>query len=60
MAGDLGLLKLVGRLNTGDPRAVGEEDEVRELLARYDPWAGLAATYLLHARLDALPLPVGH
>jgi 3-methyladenine DNA glycosylase/8-oxoguanine DNA glycosylase len=58
MAGDLGLLKLVGRLRTGSPHEVGDEDEVRELLARYDPWAGLAATYLLHARLDALPLPV--
>ncbi len=56
MAGDLGLLKLVGRLRTGDPREVGDEAEVRELLARYDPWAGQAATYLLRARADQLPL----
>jgi 3-methyladenine DNA glycosylase/8-oxoguanine DNA glycosylase len=46
-AGDLGFLKLVGRLRTGDPYARASEDEVRALLARYDPWAGLAGVYLL-------------
>lgn len=46
-AGDLGFLKLVGRLRSGgDPRARAEEDEVREFFARFDPWAGQAAAYL--------------
>ena len=46
-AGDLGFLKLVGRLRTGNPRAVGTEEEVRELFARYHPWSGLAGAYAL-------------
>ena len=47
-AGDLGLLKLAGRLlSGGDPRAVAQEDQVRELFAPYDEWAGLAAVHLL-------------
>jgi 3-methyladenine DNA glycosylase/8-oxoguanine DNA glycosylase len=45
-AGDLGFLKLVGRLRTGNPHARAEEDEVREFFARFDPWAGQAAAYL--------------
>jgi 3-methyladenine DNA glycosylase/8-oxoguanine DNA glycosylase len=46
-AGDLGLLKLVGRiLSGGDPRAVAEEGQVRELFARYGEWAGLAAVHM--------------
>ncbi len=46
-AGDLGFLKLVGRLKSGgNPRARAEEDEVREFFARFDPWAGQAAAYL--------------
>jgi 3-methyladenine DNA glycosylase/8-oxoguanine DNA glycosylase len=49
-AGDVGLLKLVGRLlSGGDPRARAEEHEVRRLFAAYDGWAGLAATHLLSA-----------
>ncbi len=45
-AGDLGLLKLVGRLlSGGDPRAVAEERQVRELFAPYGEWAGLAAAH---------------
>jgi 3-methyladenine DNA glycosylase/8-oxoguanine DNA glycosylase len=48
-AGDLGYLKLVGRLRTGNPRARAQEAEVRELLAPYEPWCGLAGTYLLAA-----------
>ncbi len=56
-AGDLGLLKLVGRLAGGDPRARATEDEVRERFARYDRWAGLAS---LHAmRVPAPPLCAG-
>jgi 3-methyladenine DNA glycosylase/8-oxoguanine DNA glycosylase len=46
-AGDLGLLKLVGRLRTGDPRSRATEEEVVELFAPYEPWAGLAAVYAM-------------
>jgi 3-methyladenine DNA glycosylase/8-oxoguanine DNA glycosylase len=42
-AGDLGLLKLVGRaLSGGDPRARAQEADVREFFAPYGEWAGLA------------------
>ena len=45
-AGDLGLLKLVGRiLSGGDPRARASEEQVRELFAPYGEWAGLAAVH---------------
>jgi 3-methyladenine DNA glycosylase/8-oxoguanine DNA glycosylase len=45
-AGDLGLLKLVGRrLSGGDPRARAEEHEVRTFFADYGEWAGLAAVH---------------
>lgn len=47
-AGDLGLLKGVGRLlGGGDPRALAREEHVRELFAPYGQWAGLAATHFL-------------
>jgi 3-methyladenine DNA glycosylase/8-oxoguanine DNA glycosylase len=46
-AGDLGYLKLVGRLTTGNPRAIADEAEVRGFFADYAPWAGLAAQYLI-------------
>ena len=40
-AGDLGLLKLVGRLlSGGDPRRRATEQQVRELFAPYGEWAG--------------------
>jgi 3-methyladenine DNA glycosylase/8-oxoguanine DNA glycosylase len=46
-AGDLGLLKLVGRLlSGGDPRARAQEVEVREFFAPYGEWAGLAAAHM--------------
>jgi DNA-3-methyladenine glycosylase II len=46
-AGDVGLLKLVGRkLSGGDPRARAEEHEVREYFAGYGEWAGLAAVHM--------------
>ena len=49
-AGDVGLLKLVGRLlSGGDPRARAQEHEVREFFAPYGQWAGLAATHLYAA-----------
>jgi 3-methyladenine DNA glycosylase/8-oxoguanine DNA glycosylase len=45
-AGDLGLLKLVGRaLSGGDPKARAEEHQVREFFAPYGEWAGLAAAH---------------
>jgi 3-methyladenine DNA glycosylase/8-oxoguanine DNA glycosylase len=47
-AGDLGLLKLVGRLlSRGDPRALASEQQVREFFAPYGEWAGLAAAHML-------------
>ena len=55
-AGDLGYLKLVGRLRGGDPRARATEDEVRELFAPYAPWSGLAGLHALHGAGDAAAL----
>jgi 3-methyladenine DNA glycosylase/8-oxoguanine DNA glycosylase len=46
-AGDLGYLKLVGRLATGNPRARATEEEVRAFFAPYEGWAGLAGAHLL-------------
>jgi 3-methyladenine DNA glycosylase/8-oxoguanine DNA glycosylase len=47
-AGDLGLLKLVGRvLSGGDPKAVAEEGQVRDFFAPYGEWAGLAAAHAM-------------
>jgi DNA-3-methyladenine glycosylase II len=49
-AGDLALLKLVGRaLSGGDPYARAEEAQVREFFAPYEGWAGLAAVHMLAA-----------
>ena len=45
-AGDLGYLKLVGRITTGHPKARATEDEVREFFAPYGEWKGLAGEYL--------------
>jgi 3-methyladenine DNA glycosylase/8-oxoguanine DNA glycosylase len=46
-AGDLGLLKQVGRrLSGGDPRARATEEDVRSCFAPYGRWAGLAAVHL--------------
>lgn len=47
-AGDLALLKLVGRLlSGGDPYARADEQQVRDFFAPYGEWAGLAATHLI-------------
>ncbi len=47
-AGDLGLIKLVGRqLAAGDPQARAGEEQVREFFAPYGPWAALAAEHML-------------
>ena len=45
-AGDLGFLKLVGRLTTGHPQARADEAEVRGFFERYGAWEGLAGEYL--------------
>ena len=56
-AGDVGYLKLVGRLLTGNPRArVGEED-VTSFFAPYAPWQALAGAYAFRAR-PAAPVPL--
>jgi 3-methyladenine DNA glycosylase/8-oxoguanine DNA glycosylase len=53
-AGDLNLLKLVGRWRSGgDPAARAEEDDVRELFERYGAWRGLAAAHALRAPAPA-------
>lgn len=55
-AGDLGYLKLVGRLVTGRPRARADEAGVREFFARYGAWRGLAGQYMVWAaRRGLLP-----
>jgi 3-methyladenine DNA glycosylase/8-oxoguanine DNA glycosylase len=47
-AGDLGLLKLAGRLlSGGDPKAIADEQQVRKLFAPYGEWAGLAAAHTM-------------
>jgi 3-methyladenine DNA glycosylase/8-oxoguanine DNA glycosylase len=49
-AGDVGLLKLVGRLRGGgDPWLRAQESEVRAFFAPYGEWAGLAAVHLMSA-----------
>ena len=48
-AADVGFLKLVGKLSSGDPRARATESEVVERFAPYAPWSGLAGLYALHA-----------
>lgn len=47
-AGDLNLLKLVGRVRAGgDPHARADEPQVREFFAPYGEWAGMAALHLM-------------
>jgi DNA-3-methyladenine glycosylase II len=53
-AGDLGFLKLVGRLQTGNPRARADEAEVRGFFERYGEWKGLAGVHLMHAAMRGL------
>jgi 3-methyladenine DNA glycosylase/8-oxoguanine DNA glycosylase len=59
-AGDLNLLKLVGRLSSGgNPHARATEDDVRAFFAPYAPYGGLAATYALSSPRAAGPHPGG-
>jgi 3-methyladenine DNA glycosylase/8-oxoguanine DNA glycosylase len=47
-AGDVGYLKLVGRLcGGGDPYARATEEEVERFFAPYAPWSGLAGLHAL-------------
>jgi 3-methyladenine DNA glycosylase/8-oxoguanine DNA glycosylase len=46
-AGDLGYMKLVGRLRDGHPRARATEEEVERFFAAYEPWKGLAGLHAL-------------
>jgi DNA-3-methyladenine glycosylase II len=53
-AGDLGYLKLVARVQTGNPQARVEEPEVRAFFERYGEWKGLAGEYLRIAATQGL------
>lgn len=53
-SGDLNLLKALGRIRTGDPRARVEEHEVDAWLARFAPWGALAAAHIMATRPEAL------
>ena len=53
-AGDLGYLKIVGRLVTGNPRARADEAEVRGFFERYGEWKGLAGAHLVRAAASGL------
>ena len=56
-AGDLGLIKLVGRLlSGGDPWARADEQQVRDFFGRFGCWQGLAASYALRAAGSISPL----
>jgi 3-methyladenine DNA glycosylase/8-oxoguanine DNA glycosylase len=46
-AGDLGYIKLVGRLCHDDPRARASEEEVERFFDSYEPWKGLAGLHAL-------------
>jgi DNA-3-methyladenine glycosylase II len=52
-AGDLNLIKLVARLQTGNPHARATEEEVRAFFAPYDGWGGLAAMHASRAARDS-------
>jgi 3-methyladenine DNA glycosylase/8-oxoguanine DNA glycosylase len=45
-AGDLGYIKIVGRITTGHPKARADVDEVRAFFAPYGEYKGLAGEYL--------------
>jgi DNA-3-methyladenine glycosylase II len=53
-AGDLGFLKIVGRLVTGNPKARADEAEVRGFFERYGEWKGLAGVHLMQAAMRGL------
>ena len=53
-AGDLGYLKVVGRLLTGHPKARVDEPTVRAFMDRYDGWRGMAGAYLFYGAAQGL------
>jgi 3-methyladenine DNA glycosylase/8-oxoguanine DNA glycosylase len=53
-AGDLGFLKIVGRLVTGNPKARADEAEVRGFFERYGEWKGLVGVHLMQAAMRGL------
>jgi 3-methyladenine DNA glycosylase/8-oxoguanine DNA glycosylase len=53
-AGDLGFIKIVGRLVTGNPKARADEAEVRGFFEPYGEWKGLAGVHLMHAAARGL------
>jgi 3-methyladenine DNA glycosylase/8-oxoguanine DNA glycosylase len=53
-AGDLGFLKIVGRLMTGNPKARADEAEVRGFFEPYGKWKGLAGVHVVHAAMRGL------
>jgi DNA-3-methyladenine glycosylase II len=56
-AGDLGFIKLVGRIAPGNPRARADIPEVRGFFEPYGAWKGLAGEYLRAAAArDLLPV----
>ncbi len=58
-AGDLGFIKLVGRLlSGGDPKARASEEQVREFFARFGPWQALAGVYAYAAAGGGGKVPV--
>ncbi len=59
-AGDLNLVKLVGRVRSGgDPSARATEDEVRAFFAPYGAFAALAATFAARSDRVVGPHPAG-
>jgi len=56
-AGDLGFVKMVGRLSIGHPKARAEVAEVREFFAPYGEWKGLAGEYLRYGWARGLVTP---
>jgi 3-methyladenine DNA glycosylase/8-oxoguanine DNA glycosylase len=50
-AGDLNLIKFVGRMQTGSPWGRATEEEVRAVFAPYGDWAGLAAAHAMRAAI---------
>src|SRR3954471_16289930 len=56
-AGDLNLIKLAGRLQTGSPHARATEEDVRAFFAQYDGWGGLAAAHAVRAARDSGYMP---
>ena len=58
-AGDLGYVKLVGRLMSGGDRRVrASEEQVRELFDPYAPYQALAGLHALRAANGGRPLPL--